>query len=299
MQIKNILFYFSLFFSSSVIAGVTPWIDFEANSGHIKIPVTINGIEGKAILDTGSQINVINSVFISKNQLDFSHGKKYKIQGVFGVNSRSSFNKVPVSIFDTEFILDNLVSAPFGHPNNQIILGAGFFSRFVVQIDYPQSKMRIMSRDAINLKDIKNVKMQPDIGTGKPIVRVKLNNEMSAWLLLDTGNAGGIMIDRKVAKNKQWLEKYSSKSSVSRGVNTVGFTEVFRLPSIKFGPYELENVLTSVPGENQSTNITHQSDIKWSHIKGKKVRGLLGYDVLKHFVVTIDYKRGYMHVIAP
>ena len=31
----------------------------------------------------------------------------------------------------------------------------------------------------------------------------------------------------------------------------------------------------------------------------QKAEGSLGYDVLKHFVVTINYKEGYVHIEPP
>ena len=41
-------------------AEVTDWIPFELDSGHVRITVEVDGIEGNAIIDSGSQLNVIN-----------------------------------------------------------------------------------------------------------------------------------------------------------------------------------------------------------------------------------------------
>ena len=35
------------------------------------------------------------------------------------------------------------------------------------------------------------------------------------------------------------------------GVNTFGVNETFHLPSLKFSPFGLEHILTSVPAEGQ------------------------------------------------
>lgn len=35
------------------IAGVSPWIPFESERGHITIPITYNGEPATAMLDTG------------------------------------------------------------------------------------------------------------------------------------------------------------------------------------------------------------------------------------------------------
>ncbi|TWX74216.1 aspartyl protease family protein [Colwellia sp. C1TZA3] len=133
----------------------------------------------------------------------------------------------------------------------------------------------------------------------QPIVNVQLNNEKSVWLVLDTGNSGGLMLKRTAAKHFDWLSKFEIKSGISNGVNASGLHEVFRLPVMKIGPYELENVLTSVPGKDQSANLSSQGSRLGSRMKGENIKGLLGYDVLKHFIVTIDYKGGHMHIVAP
>lgn len=108
------------------------------------------------------------------------------------------------------------------------------------------------------------------------------------------------MLKRRLAKHYQWLNKFPSNQEISMGINGFAAVDVFRLPLMRIGRNELENVLVSVPAEGQSANISSRG-IKstGSHIKSKNIKGLLGYDVLKHFIVTIDYKGGRMHISAP
>ncbi len=287
-------------FSSFSFSNITPWMNFELAGGHVKIPVAIAGIEGYAILDTGAQINSINSAFLKKNNLVFQQGKKVNIKGVFGIQKHASYNNVPTELFGTKFDLDNLVEGFLGNNENQLLLGAGFFRQYVVQLDYPKRKIRLIARDAIDMKKLANVKMKYDKSSGQPIVNINLNGDTSAWLVLDTGNSGGLMIKRSTADHNGWLEKFPLVSNLSGGINSLGVVESFRLPIMKIGPYELENVLTSVPAKGQSANIsTRGSKGIGSSIKSKSIKGLLGYDVLKHFIVTIDYKGGRMHIVAP
>ena len=88
--------------------------------------------------------------------------------------------------------------------------------------------------------------------TGMPIDKVNLNNEKNVWLLLDTGNSGGLFLKRSIATSNGWLEKFVTEGSVAMGVNTFGVNETFHLPSLKFGPFGLEHILTSVPAEGQN-----------------------------------------------
>jgi hypothetical protein len=65
-------------------------------------------------------------------------------------------------------------------------------------------------------------------------------------------------------------------------------------------PYELENVITTVPSEGQSSNLgSGYNPGGGSRLqRGVKTNGLLGYDVLKHFLITVDYDKFQMHIYA-
>lgn len=291
----------TLFLSLKAEAGVSEWIDFELENGHIKIPVTVMGVQGYAILDTGSKLNVINSNFSSHKKALLGRGKSFNVQGVYESEIKSSYNNVPVNLFGMDITLDNLVEANIGNSKNQLLIGAGFFKQFVVQLDYPQKKMRLIDHNSIDMKKISNIRMQLDSKSNMPIVKVELNNETSVWLMLDTGNNGGILIKRATALEYKWLERYETKHSLSTGINGMAVNDNFNMPIVKFGPYELENVDVSVPEKNKSKNISQKLRNKsmYTDFKAKNVKGILGYDILKHFVITLDYNNGRMHIFAP
>ena len=156
-KLKYLYLCFLCLFSPFSFSGVTEWMDFELDGGHVKIPVAVSGVEGYAILDSGAQINSINSAFIQKNKLEFSIGRKIKIEGVYGTKTKKTYNKVPIKIFGSEFSLDRVVEGFIGHNSNQILLGAGFFANFVVQLDYPKKKIRLITRDAIDMDGLENL----------------------------------------------------------------------------------------------------------------------------------------------
>ncbi|ASP46730.1 pepsin/retropepsin-like aspartic protease family protein [Cognaticolwellia beringensis] len=280
-------------------AGVTQWIDFNLDGGHVKIPATIAGIDTYAILDTGAQLNAINKAFIAKHNLTFDKGSKIRVKGVFGTDNKTTFNNVPVGFFGIETELDKMTEVSLGYHTNGFLLGGGFFDQFVTQLDYPNKRMRIISPDSIDVAKFKNIEIKSQKGTGMPIVKIGLPNDKHLWLLFDTGNSGGMVIERKVANKMGWLDELDSQATVSMGVNSVVETESFRIPSLKFGPFELENVLVTIPAEGNNSNLESQYQKAGSRIKGKKVQGIIGYDVLKHFLITIDYKGGYAHIALP
>ena len=60
--------------------------------------------------------------------------------------------------------------------------------------------------------------------------------------------------------------------------------------------------VNTVPGKGVNTNVRRLGGSSWStgtNIKATEFDGVLGYDILKHFVVTVDYKRSLLHLHAP
>jgi hypothetical protein len=300
-MLRKLFFVLVLLIASPLTyAGATPWIDFTIENGHIKIPVEVGGKSAYAILDTGANINGINSNFIEAHKFDFDLGQSINIEGAYETEKRRTFNNIPTKLFGIDIQMDDMVEVGLGSTSNAMIIGAGFFQKFIVQLDYPNSKMRLIERGALDMAKLKNIDMEVQKGSGMPIVRVYLNGEKSTWVLFDTGSNGGLTVERRFARKQGWLEQYQADAGYSAGVNSVKETESFRIDSLKFGPFELENILVNVPAEGESSNLASQYEgTTGSRIRGRRVSGLLGHDILQHFLITIDYKRGLAHIGLP
>ena len=75
--------------------------------------------------------------------------------------------------------------------------------------------------------------------------------------------------------------------------------EYFTVPSIVFGPVELADVLVTIPTPGQSVTLFEKYlPLDTRVASGGKAKGLLGYDLLQHLVVTVDNKTGYLHIHA-
>ncbi|MGS2720848.1 aspartyl protease family protein [Paraglaciecola aestuariivivens] len=288
-----------LLISFSTHSAVSEWTDIVLENGHIKIPVIVAGHDTFAILDTGAQINGINSAFIQKHKMKLTGGHKIKVKGLYGQEIKSVFNSIPMALFGFDTELNEAVSVSLGHHSTGILMGASFFSKFIVQLDYPKQRMRIITRDTLNLREIENIQVKKQRGTGEPLVKVSLGKDSTPfWALLDTGNNGGVLIERGLAKKHGLLDKITS-SSLSAGVNKISTIENVRVDEFVFGPYTLENVLVNIPAVGQSSNIEDQNTFTGTRIKSVKQRGVIGYDILKHFVLTLDYHAGNAHIAAP
>jgi len=282
----------------SAIAQVTPWTDILLYNGHLFVETEISGIPGYALIDTGAEINGINEQFLKTNDLSFPKGKEIKVYGAFGTDYRNTYREIPVEIFGTELNFADLTEINLGPAENQLILGAGFLKLLIFQIDYPNQQMRAMSRETIELKKLRNVNSKKDPMGKSPIVKVRLNDEKDVWLLLDTGYNGGILLDRRLVKKLGWLDHYESIDEEVRGVVSSGTMQRFNLPVMSLGNYEIENAIISVPAEGEDIEFFRKTNFTGTRVQTRqqKAQGILGYDILKHFILTIDYKNGYVHV---
>lgn len=288
--------------NSAATAAVSEWVDLDIGSGNLRIPSSISGIPGFSIIDTGASTNAINSVFLRKHNLKFTRtARSVRVEGVFGKTQQSIYAVIPVTLFGTELKFKRLVDLNLGKEDKQLIIGAGFLNNYIVQFDYPKKRFRLMSRDTLNLKKLKNVTSRKDKQTGAPIVKTSLNDEEELWLMLDTGNSGGVLMPRKYAARNDWLERFGHVSNQARGVVRSGNIDTFNLPKLTIGNIEVENPIISVPADGEKAQIfkAHAPRVG-SNIKiQRKAQGILGFDVLQHFVVTVDYKSGAVHMGLP
>ena len=301
MKIKNIILLFVLLLSGNLYAGASDWQEMKIVNGHMLIDVEIGGIPAKAMLDTGAETVALNVDFLDENNILYKNGKQLTLQGIFGEKKTHFVKNVKVNLLGAEFPIKNAFPL-HGQGNFQMIIGLPFFKQFIFQFDYPNSRFKLITRDYLDLNEIANVDMQHGNSKKSLVVSAKLEGKETIDLLFDTGSTSGLYLERHFAKRRGWLEKYSKAKGMSSGVNEVIENEILVLPSLKFGPYTLEDVITIVPAEDMITNITkkqQKAKLGTRFAKGAKEEGILGYDILKHFVITLDAKTAKMHIIAP
>lgn len=295
---KSVFVAVVLMLSMSAQAAVSKWIPFDSDGGHISIPATVNGVETRAILDSGAAGNGISEKFLAANDVDYKQGRRVIVSGVAGERKVRLVDDLKIGLFGIEFEIDQMMPVRLGSAG--VIIGLGFFNNFILQIDYPNSQLRIITQDSLDLKELANVRMKKAAGSPQPIVKVDMNGEAELWLTLDTGNSTGILIPRRSATRFDWLEKYGTSESRVSGVTRSTNVERFNLPELSIGPVVLENVIVIVPEEGERTNVGKDVRAKLgTRIKETASDGILGYDVLKHFIVTIDYRRSFLHLGLP
>jgi len=289
--------HFSLFFAvQTAHAGASEWIDIHLVDGLLHLDSEIAGIPGYSFIDTGAQVNAINGRFLELQGLSYKKGRSVKVRGAFAESLRATYREIPVTILGTQINFQKLVELDLGSPETQLVLGAGFLDLYIFQFDYPNSRMRLITRDSVDLKAITNVETKKNSEGGSPLVRVSLDEKTDAWLTMDTGMTGGIIIDRDLAGRLDWIDTYPKVEYSVSGVISAGKMEEFRAPSIQFGEFKIESPLVWIPAKGESLKHFETDTPLGTRIASRgKSKGLLGYDILQHFVVTIDYKSGHTH----
>jgi len=298
MKLLHTLFIFFLLL-------VTPfsyadWIPFELENNLIVIDIQVNDQKGKAVLDTGAEMNMISSYTVDKHGKNFTKAGQVNLIGVNGREKADVYNRIPIRLLGQELSLNGAVEGALG--GHQILFGRPFFKNIIVQIDFPNSRLMLLNRKAVDMRKHANVPMKKQRGSKLPAVQVTVN-EKNVWLTFDTGNSGGIYIKRSYALENEWVnENTKLVDSTVSGLVRQARVENFQLPDFKIGPYELEQVEVAMPAKGENVKIgRHANEVELgSHIqKGVQTKGILGYDVLKHFIVTLDLAAYKLHIFAP
>ena len=294
----SVLFALLLAWSAPVDAAVSEWIPFDNRSGHITIPITINGVDTRAMLDSGANGSGISRSFMSRHEGSFKAGRKIRVRGVNGIYEIRLVDGVKIDMFGSRFTLNELM--PSNIYSADLLIGLPFFNNFVLQIDYPSSRLRIFTHDALDLKPHANVKMKRARGSALPLVKARLNDEYSPWLIFDTGSSGGLFLKRGDADRFGWLEDFETHEGMASGIGRTAATERFYMPTVTIGPFTLENVIATVPAKGEKTTVGRATSADLStRMQNASADGLIGYEILKHFVVTIDFKRNLLHLEPP
>lgn len=56
-------------------------------------------MSGYSLIDTGTQVNAINDVFLESANLNYDKGRFVQIAGAFGMERRYTYKEIPVNIF--------------------------------------------------------------------------------------------------------------------------------------------------------------------------------------------------------
>ncbi len=169
------------------------------------------------------------------------------------------------------------------------IFGHDIFSNFVVTIDFENK--------TLVLTDPAKFKYKKSLGTQYPIVltqskpytdaiaMVSNDQTIPMRLVIDTGAGHALLLNAGINEPIHLPEKVM-RANLGRGLNGEINGNIGRVDKIRMGSIEMKNILASFP-DSLSFSMKFSSD-------DNKRQGSIGCELLRRFVVTLNYHDGYM-----
>lgn len=169
------------------------------------------------------------------------------------------------------------------------IFGHDIFSNFVVTIDF-ENKM-------LTLTEPTKFKYKKSMGTQYPIVLTQskpytdaiamVRNEkvIPMRLVIDTGAGHALLLNAGVNEPIHLPDRVM-RANLGRGLNGEINGNIGRVDKITMGSIEMKNILASFP-DSLSFSMKFTADVD-------KRQGSIGCELLRRFVVTLNYHDGYM-----
>jgi len=277
-------------------------IPFEFHANLVIVPLRVNNSDTlRFILDTGVSSIILTDSKIAQLQ-HMNYSRNVKIAGV-GIGNDLEAGIVldnTIRMGDAIGYRQNIVvlkddilklSEFVGKPIHGII-GYDLFNRFAVTIDFAENQLILENPEHYKYKPSKGERFPISIEENKPYLgTVELVNgeeKVPIKVLLDTGAGHAISIEVNKKFNIQLPPKVV-KAQLGRGLSGIINGNLGRLPKIKFGKFELNNVVASFPDSSSF----HLKPTNFSERQGN-----IGCEFLRRFKVTFNYRDKYV-VLKP
>ena len=283
------------------IAGNRNWtrIPFQLHSNLIIVQVQVNDSDTlHFILDTGVSHTIVTDP-VALNRKSLRMTRKIKLTGAGEGNNLSASVAINNSLtmgalraaHHNVVILDEDIlklSEYVGTPVDGIF-GYEIFANFVVNIDFQTHE--------ITLTDPKKYRYRKRKGDRYPITihdTKVYTDALSVYdgekslplrVVLDTGAGHALLLDRSRSTASMPMPEKSIRAQLGRGLNGVINGSMGRIEKIKFGRYELDDVLASFPDS---------ASFGMKLIDMPERQGNVGCELLRRFNVTFNYRDSYV-----
>ncbi|HLN73893.1 MAG: aspartyl protease family protein [Methylococcaceae bacterium] len=268
-------------------------IDFKTSSNLIIIPVAINNSDTlNFILDTGITHPIITELpFVNKLSLNFLQpihikglGEGEQLTAYKSDNNTISLEGLVAYDQEIDMVIneDFQISQILGIPVHGLI-GFNLFKDYVVKINYDDHKITLTKPEYYSYRGReRDIVMPLSLEHSKPFVTTSIvtdqNKDVPVKLLVDTGASDALWLsassDSSIVLPQNCIETF-----LGSGLSGDLFGKKGRIGAIWVGPLVLYDPIVAFPDDEMMTQLI-----------GKENRnGTLGAEILRRFVVTIDY----------
>lgn len=269
-------------------------IPFEYKNNFIIISVLLNDVFPlKFIFDTGAEHTILTKREIT-DLLQVNYQRRFTVMGSdmktelhaylatgvrFKIDKLLATNRTMLVLEEDYFRFEEYAGI-----NIQGILGADFFRRFVVKIDYRKQRITLYDPARFEPPSKKYTKVPVEIYRHKPYINASTSLhsglETDLKLLVDSG-AGLTLLLHTDTDSSLTLPPTVIRSSLGMGLG--GTIEGFlgRIQHFEMADFHFENMGTSFQEIQGTTDSAYLNDRN----------GILGNQVMSRFTIIIDYIR--------
>ncbi|MVM32354.1 signal protein PDZ [Spirosoma sp. HMF4905] len=283
------------------LAGNRTWtrIPFQLHSNLIVVPVRVNESDTLYfILDTGVSNTIITDpTALQKRPLNLT--RKVKISGAgeggsltasIAINNTLTMGGLKASHHNLVILDEDLLklSEYVGTPVHGIF-GYEIFANFVVNVDFQRRELVIMrpekykyrkhkgDRYPITIQDTKAYTDALSVFDGQKTLPLRV--------VLDTGAGHALLLDRSRSTASMPIPEKNIRAQLGRGLNGVINGSLGRIQKIRFGRYEMDNILASFPDS---------LGFGMKLVNMPERQGNVGCELLRRFNVTFNYPDQYI-----
>lgn len=273
-------------------------IPFAMHANLIVVPVSVNDSDTlHFILDTGVSSAIITNPTAIKNQkLNFTRkvqltgaGEGQSLTASVAIGNTINMGRMKATYQNIVVLEEDVLklSEYVGIPIDGIF-GYEIFNNFVVTIDFVNREILLVKPEKYKYRRRFGDRYPIVIEETKPyadlIALVEDGHEFPIRVVIDTGAGHALLIDKSYDNQIRLPEKVL-RAQLGRGLNGVINGNLGRIDKVRFGKYELDNVLASFP---DSLGFGVKFDTK------NERQGNIGCELLRRFKVTFNYSEGYM-----
>lgn len=273
-------------------------IKFKSASNLIIIPVTINESDTlNFILDTGVRYPIITELpFVNKLNLNYlmpvqiqGLGDGYDLTAYRSANNSIKLNGLTAWNQEVQMIIDEnfQISHMLGLPVHGLI-GFNLFKDYVVKIDYSNEKLTLYRPEHYKYRDRrKDIILPLHFDGNKPFVRTSIVTEdlqeVPVKLLVDTGASDALWLSEK-SDDRIGIPQNHIETFLGRGLSGDLFGTKGRIDGLWVGPLVLPKPIVAFPNSELIDQLISSNDRN----------GTIGAEILRRFLVTIDYRNSRM-----
>ena len=257
-------------------------LKFRLQNGLVMVPATVNESEPLSfLLDTGYSITTIHPRLVEP--LKLPRAGSVTIVGIAGEEAAPMYSGAEFTLGTATYRPRRVAAVPSEARRRRRdgILGSGLFRRFVVQLDFRTTTMRLFNpEDFVYTGKGMKVPLRLDRETPelRAVIPLSDGRTIEGRFELDTGCDDGVCLGRPfVAENKLEEVLAVADGGVKRGTGGDARISSGEIPLLRLGEAEARKVSASFFREGSPA--------------GEGLAGHLGMQTLRQFHVTIDFRR--------